>query len=71
MHRKILRDRLAQVLIEAFGMDEIDFELHRAVTLLKLAIPNPLQWSGVASNSCALALERLAGELHGLMARLR
>jgi hypothetical protein len=66
-----LRDRLAPVLVEAFGMDEIDFELQRAATLLKLAIPNPLQWSGAASNACAMALERLAGELHGLILRLR
>lgn len=52
-------------------MDEIDFELQRAVTLLKLAIPNPLQWSGAASNACADMLERLATELQALMLRAR
>jgi hypothetical protein len=50
-------------------MDEIDFSLDRATTLLRLAIPNPVAWSGQASNACAELLEGLVAEVQAIRGR--
>jgi hypothetical protein len=51
-------------------MNQIDFALKAAETRMKLAIPNPLLWSGAASMACAESIENLAHELNALHLRL-
>jgi len=50
-------------------MDDIDFALDQATSVLRSSVPNPLLWSGVTATACAEAIERLAAELAGIRLR--
>lgn len=51
------------------SMDDIDFALDHAVSVLRSSVPNPLLWSGVTATACAEAIERLANDLMGIRLR--
>jgi hypothetical protein len=57
-------------LLKAGLVNHIDFALTSATTRLKMAIPNPLHWSGGASMACAQAIEAVVAQIQALQMRL-
>ena len=51
---------------DASGMPQ----LQEALSLLLIAIPNPMQWSGSAALACSAAIEALADDLRSMQAQL-
>lgn len=48
----------------------MEHAIDRAITHLRMAIPDPTLWSGVTANSCAAAIETLVAELIALRHRI-
>lgn len=56
--------------MDVFNNDSIEFAINRAITHLRMAIPDPTLWSGATATSCANAIEALVAELLSLGNRI-